>query len=795
MNDLRKLCLLGLPIAALAACSPDPEASTNEDLTSKSAVEKNLTIKSYVYVDQNASDYSIESAVQRQIRTAFGPLRIGKISVDDREFRNIDKSTFVKAPVQVIKKGANGEREVLKTVQKVAYSYTARALVEKSLDGQGSFGMALLMGNYQSIVDEIIRDCTENYEHDRDFASSFWYVWAPNEYTCKKLIDKEVQDLKGAEAGLDEGQVSEKEYGRRYLPVAAELKAVAAPKTTYPEYDKLYGTEDVSKDRIVVYQILGVASHDGDPEDQRFENDMGFAEYFKLFKVISDRWASLKVAADSEANPLSVTFKGKAYTGSWAQVYSWVVSKSSYPSDVSYEDQRAFRRAIHDSLLLKWVKLELPITVTSGRGTKNMTIEFRLLFGTESGWNVRSYFKEAFKKGDVVMYDGHSYIGSGPLDPNNYSPADFSDRYQILFFNSCVSFNYYGVSYFKHKSSAQLDLVTNGLEVWINDGGKSMGQFMVALFDGKQSSWLTVLEKTAIKTGYWGTHDPNRNVDGELDNTYDPQSKPITVKEGNGAAPLVVTNTSAGCNQTVGGTVQLSATSELATRVEFLAGGQSLGTDSSKPYALSFDTRTVANGSVTITARATDASGATAEASCTMNVSNTPAGNEPLFSDDMESAATATNWTATGLWHLATQSTCANPGFASGTKSFYFGQDAGCSYNTSKTVKGTLTSKEIAGITATSKLAFQYLRDVESTSSGSYDKTSVEIAVGSSSTWKKIWSKDCKDASSKSWQSSGELSLAEYAGKTIKIRFNFDSVDSYDNNHVGWMVDDVVVTP
>ena len=176
-------------------------------------------------------------------------------------------------------------------------------------------------------------------------------------------------------------------------------------------------------------------------------------------------------------------------------------------------------------------------------------------------------------------------------------------------------------------------------------------------------------------------------------------------------------------------------------------------------------------------------------------MSNTPAGNDPLFTDDMESATTATNWTATGLWHLATSSACASPGFASATKSYYFGQDAGCTYNTSKTVKGTLTSREIAGITATSKLRFQYLREVESGSSGSYDKTSVEVAVGSSTTWTKIWSKDSKDPSQKSWQSSGELSLAEYAGKTIKVRFNFDSVDSYDNAHIGWMIDDVVVTP
>lgn len=51
-----------------------------------------------------------------------------------------------------------------------------------------------------------------------------------------------------------------------------------------------------------------------------------------------------------------------------------------------------------------------------------------------------------------------------------------------------------------------------------------------------------------------------------------------------------------------------------------------------------------------------------------------------------------------------------------------------------------------------------------------------------------------KDASAKAWTSSGALSLAEYAGKSIQLRFSFDSVDNYENSHVGWMIDDVVVS-
>jgi hypothetical protein len=44
------------------------------------------------------------------------------------------------------------------------------------------------------------------------------------------------------------------------------------------------------------------------------------------------------------------------------------------------------------------------------------------------------------------------------------------------------------------------------------------------------------------------------------------------------------------------------------------------------------------------------------------------------------------------------------------------------------------------------------------------------------------------------WNDSGALSLSAFAGKSIQLRFRFDSVDSTANTFKGWLVDDVVVT-
>jgi len=871
-----------LPLSAallVAACGAEEaaEVTTETDLTSASSVERTLTLKGYVHVEKSASSSAIDSAVKRQIRTAFGPLRIAKISVDDRELKNnVDPAGYVTTELDLVRRSgtggggdtgtdlteggpnakgvvkvandpavtedvfksemklsslaatnlvagrpystvaqvdavkgigswslqqllayakAHGHVEgsggatvtVLRKVRRVEYTYRARALVEKSLASKTSFGLALLMGDYQSFVSEILQDCVESYEHDQEFASSFWYVWFPGASACKTRIDSETQAIQSERQGLVVGQLGELEFARRYLPVNAQLDPAAGPRTTYPEYDQLYGLNEPGKKDLVVYQIVGVASHDGDPESDRFANDLGFAEFFKTLKVLADRWPSLKVSSASSVDPLTVTFNGQSYSGTFGDLYSWVVNRSGFPAGIASSDRDAFRRAIHDHVLLKWIRLEVPLTVRSGQTSRQLTLQLRLLFGTESSWSVRSYFKEAFKNGDVVLYDGHSYIGSGPLDPGNYSPSDFAGRYQIFFFNSCVSFNYYSVDYFDHKAggSKNLDLVTNGVEVWIQDGGKSMGQFIVALLDGKQNTWLDVLKKTQIST-YYGVHDPNRAVDGEQDNLYDPAATPISVSEGWSNA-LTVSLGSTACGATASNTVGLTATAPGASRVELYAGGALVASDSSEPFSASWDTTTVANGPVTLTARAFASDGQTAEASCQTTVQN---GGAQLFFDDMEGGAAG--WTASGLWHLAQGSTCAVPAASSGSRAWYFGQSSGCNYKTGAAVKGTLTSASIAGVTASSTVSFQYLRRVESTSSGSYDRTTLEVS-SDGSTWKSVWSRDSRDASTSGWQSSGELSLAAYAGKSIQLRFSFDSVDSYSNDNVGWLVDDVRV--
>jgi extracellular elastinolytic metalloproteinase len=190
----------------------------------------------------------------------------------------------------------------------------------------------------------------------------------------------------------------------------------------------------------------------------------------------------------------------------------------------------------------------------------------------------------------------------------------------------------------------------------------------------------------------------------------------------------------------------------------------------------------------TYTVTATTTCGSASDAA----VVTVSAGNSNGLDTNFESDTTG--WTATGLWHLVNNSTCASPapGYSSPTRAFYYGQDSTCTYNTGATNSGTLTSPPVSGIASTSNLSFNYFRRVESYN-GAYDRTFVDV-IRSNGAVTTVWSRDSRDASSTAWASSGNISLSAFAGDTIRLRFTFNTVDSLANAFTGWLIDDVKVT-
>jgi hypothetical protein len=186
----------------------------------------------------------------------------------------------------------------------------------------------------------------------------------------------------------------------------------------------------------------------------------------------------------------------------------------------------------------------------------------------------------------------------------------------------------------------------------------------------------------------------------------------------------------------------------------------------------------------TYTVTATTACGSAQDA-VTVTVDSGAAG----LNEDFEGATGG--WVATGLWHQTANSACASPGYSSPVNAFYYGQDAGCTYDTGAANSGTLTSPGIHGITAASTLTFDYFRQVESFS-GDFDRTRVEVIHSGGAT--EVFSLNASNPSQAAWVSSGALDLSAYAGESIQVRFVFETGDAQANGFTGWFIDDVVVT-
>jgi hypothetical protein len=185
-------------------------------------------------------------------------------------------------------------------------------------------------------------------------------------------------------------------------------------------------------------------------------------------------------------------------------------------------DKTDLDKQFADRVFRKWVTVERPVTVKIGSEAPHAAaIQMLFYFGSESDQEPHKY---AIKNSDVFLYNGHSYIGFGPLDPSRFTAADFPTSYQLFWVDGCVSYNYYEKDYIplKQGGTKNLDLITNAIEAPSWRSGYAMGQFTATLLNGKSASYKDLL--AAAKDT-----DPLRVVDGELDNTYKPASTPITV--------------------------------------------------------------------------------------------------------------------------------------------------------------------------------------------------------------------------------------------------------------------------
>ena len=147
---------------------------------------------------------------------------------------------------------------------------------------------------------------------------------------------------------------------------------------------------------------------------------------------------------------------------------------------------------------------------------------------------------------------------------------------------------------------------------------------------------------------------------------------------------------------------------------------------------------------------------------------------------------------ATGLWHPS-QGRGSQPGH-SPTWSFYYGQgegpNGGGNYETgSQPNGGYLVSPSITlPKDSIDTLGFNYVLQTENSSF--FDRAQVQVNDGSG--WTTVSSYN-GTAESSTWKAASPVDLSAYAGKSVQLRWYFDTLDPILNNFEGWYVDDVKV--
>ena len=79
------------------------------------------------------------------------------------------------------------------------------------------------------------------------------------------------------------------------------------------------------------------------------------------------------------------------------------------------------------------------------------------------------------------------------------------------------------------------------------------------------------------------------------------------------------------------------------------------------------------------------------------------------------------------------------------------------------------------------------------TYSGAYDFQRVQVSTDGGSTWAILRQWDSRNPNQLAW-TAHSVDLDQYAGRQIKVRFLFDTVDGISNSYAGWFLDDVEVT-
>jgi hypothetical protein len=183
------------------------------------------------------------------------------------------------------------------------------------------------------------------------------------------------------------------------------------------------------------------------------------------------------------------------------------------------------------------------------------------IYGPDLFYSVADYsrlqnWQRAVSEHEVVMYNGHSVLGSGMA----FEQVQYPDRYQIFQVASCLSYEYYVRPILAGKGSwSEVDVISNVEPTYYSENLPLTSTILARLFwgaeNGGQASWQDIMEAVSRKLGH-----ARFGVSGARDNCFTPSGNrcteppppdPSTVRFENTTAAAIPDNDPAGATSVI----------------------------------------------------------------------------------------------------------------------------------------------------------------------------------------------------------------------------------------------------
>jgi len=434
-------------------------------------IEIAFYLEAHVYVPLDSDELFIKHMIAKQTKTLLGAMRAFEISP-----RNTDpfKAHHLEMNQHIVKRVDKPEK-----IKKVTYRFHDRAVIHDEIDILKILEITLLNSNADENIDKLVQPCADGFA----FKETLWYFYEPQRPSCQNLIDEEAKIIRHARALLEADQVSLAEINRMFSPGQIFFKADGKRESTeYPDYSSIISGEKP----LQVYMISGIDS------SSRVIKDRFGLEYIRFLQNIAKTYTSFR-SLDTNSQFLTLAIDNiEKYNISFADLFKWILNQSDLPLFFYDNEEKITQLSerVIEQFADKWRHWEFLLE-------SNQRVQVHTFYGFEGDNSdqqkiFRDKFLEAYKLGDIIIYNGHSYLGRAVIAPHNFSKEDFKKSYQLIFFNSCGSYSLFGAGYENIKGDDRnLDILANGLSSQIKYSGDIMAEFLKSVF--LQSSFKQII--------------------------------------------------------------------------------------------------------------------------------------------------------------------------------------------------------------------------------------------------------------------------------------------------------------